>query len=236
MSEPGEPRERDEERKPGSRYALFVGLAFLVLVVVATINTLRTRDDGILGTDAGERGAALPEFAVPELLGDLEGDANVYQRDCEPGDESCTEDPDQTPACEIEAEDAIRVCDLFDKPLVISFWFTGGAECLPTQDTLDRVARRYSDRVNFLSINVRDDRDEARAIVRERGWQIPVGYDADGAVSNLYRVGGCPTVAFAFPGGTFADAKLGAEQLGEEQLTAAIERLLRESRRREDKA
>jgi hypothetical protein len=60
MTEPGESRERDDERKPGSRYALFVGLAFLVLVVVATINTLRTRDDGILGTDAGEGGAAMP--------------------------------------------------------------------------------------------------------------------------------------------------------------------------------
>ena len=30
---------------------------------------------------------------------------------------------------------------------------------------------------------------------------MPVGYDRDGAVSDLYRVGGCPTVAFAYPGG-----------------------------------
>jgi thiol-disulfide isomerase/thioredoxin len=233
MSETDDRSEREDGRRPGSRYALFVGLAFLALLIVATINTLRTRDDGILGTDAGERGAPLPEFAVPELLGELEGDANVYQRECEAGDESCVEDDDPAPACEIEAEDAIRVCDLFDKPLVISFWFTRGADCLPTQDTLDEVARRYRGRVNFLSINVRDDRDEAREIVRARGWEIPVGYDADGAVSNLYRVGGCPTIAFAFAGGVFADARLGTDQLGEAELTAEIDRLLRDSRRRE---
>ncbi len=226
------PEREPEQGRPGSRYSLFVGIAFLILVVVAAVNTFRTRDDGILGTDSTERGAPLPEFAVPELLGDAEGDANVYQDDCETSASPCPEDDERTPACEIDEPDAIRVCDLFDRPLVISFWFTGGAECLPTQDLIDDVSRRFDDRVNFLSINVRDDRDEAREIVAERDWQIPVGWDADGAVSNLYRVGGCPTVAFAYPGGVFADAKAGIDQLEEQDLIAGIERLLRESRRR----
>jgi hypothetical protein len=126
----------------------------------------------------------------------------------------------------------IRVCDLYDRPLVISFWFTQGADCLPTQDAVDRVARRFRGRVNFLSINVRDDRDEAREIVEQRGWTIPVGYDADGAVSNLYRVGGCPTVAFAYPGGILETAKIGADQLGQAQLTTDVNRLLERSRAR----
>ena len=75
------------------------------------------------------------------------------------------------------------------------------------------MARRYRGQVNFLSINVRDDRDEARRIVTERGWELPVGYDADGAVSNLYRVGVCPTVAFAYPGGILARRRIGSEEL-----------------------
>ena len=37
----------------------------------------------------------------------------------------------------------IRVCDLFDRPLVISFWFTGGGDCLPTQDVVDAVAGAF---------------------------------------------------------------------------------------------
>ena len=115
---------------------------------------------------------------------------------------------------------------------MISFWFTGGADCLPTQDVVDRVAKRFRGRVNFLSVDVRDDRDEARRIVEERGWTIPVGYDADGAVSNLYRVGVCPTVAFAYPGGILSGAKIGSDELSEAQLIADTERLLRESRRR----
>ncbi len=224
---------RDEPRRsPASRYSLFVGLAFIALVVIATVNTLNTRDDGILGTESTEVGAPLAEFAVPDLRGSTEGDANVYQDDCSTAANPCPDDDSHPAACEVELSGVIRVCDLFDRPLVISFWFTQGADCLSTQDAIDRVARRFRGRVNFLSINVRDDRDDARAIVEERGWEVPVGYDADGAVSNLYRVGVCPTVAFAYPGGLLAEAKIGTDQLSEPKLAADVERLLAESRSR----
>jgi thiol-disulfide isomerase/thioredoxin len=115
---------------------------------------------------------------------------------------------------------------------VISFWFTRGGDCLPTQDVVDEVASRYRGRVNFLSVNVRDERESVREIIAERGWEIPVGHDADGAVSNIYRVGVCPTVAFAYPGGILRDALVGSEELGREQLVAAVEDLIAESRRR----
>ena len=221
---------RERARSPSGRYSLFVGLAFIAVVVVATVNTLRTHDDGILGTGSTAEGAPLAEFAVPDLRGSTPGDANVYQDDCGSSTNPC-DDP-RTPACRIEAPESIRVCDLFDRPLVISFWFTEGADCLDTQDTVDRVARRFEGRVNFLSIDVRDDRDAVRQLVEDRGWRIPVGYDSDGAVSNLYRVGVCPTVAFAYPGGILSEARIGTDALSEPNLIAAVERLIAESRAR----
>jgi thiol-disulfide isomerase/thioredoxin len=222
-----------QRRRPGRRYSAFVGIAFLVLVGVATLNTIRTQSAGTLGTGDDERGMALPEFAVPDArTGPLDRDANVFQDDCSTSENPCPADARRDPACEIQARGAIRVCDLFDRPLVISFWFTGGADCLPTQDIVDRVASRYRGRVNFLSIDIRDDPADVRRIVEERGWRIPVGYDRDGAVSDLYLVGGCPTVAFAYPGGILDFAKVGTDQLSEPQLTADVERLLRHSERR----
>ncbi len=233
MSEDSESGDREPEPKPGSRYSLYVGLAFLVLIVIATANALQTRDDGILGTSEADGGLPLPEFAVLELLGASEDagdvDANVFQDDCETGANPCPESDQRTPACEVEPDGIIRVCDFFDRPLVLSFWFTGGAECLPTQDLVDSVAQRFQGEVNFLSVNVRDELAKAQDIVRERGWTIPVGWDADGAVSGLYRVGVCPTVAFAYPGGVFSEAKLGSEELTEPALIAGVERLMRES-------
>jgi thiol-disulfide isomerase/thioredoxin len=229
------PDKESRRAGPSRRYSALVGLAFLVLIVVATLNTIRTQSGGILGITKGDRGMPLPEFAVPNAVdGPLNADANIFQDDCSTSQNPCPTSARRTPACEIPRHGAIRVCDLFNRPLVLSFWFTKGADCLPTQDVVNRVAARYRGRVNFLSIDVRDDPQAVRDIVAQRGWTIPVGYDRDGAVSDLYRVGGCPTVAFAYPGGilAFAKVKSDTDQLTEPELAADVNRLLRASRAR----
>jgi hypothetical protein len=50
-----------------------------------------------------------------------------------------------------------------------------------------------------------------------------VGVDHDGAVTNLYRVGGCPTTVFANSGGRVLETRLGP--LTENQLVAEARRL-----------
>jgi thiol-disulfide isomerase/thioredoxin len=234
MSErrPDEERRDEEPRAPGARYPLFVGLAFVVLIAYATYSTITNDDEGLLGAEEGERGRALAEFAVPDARGELVGDANVFQDDCETASNPCPEDEQRVPACRIEVPDVLRVCDYFDRPLAISFWFTGGADCLAEQDAFDRAARRYRGEVNFLSINVRDDIEEVREIIAERGWEVPVGWDRDGAVSNIYRVGLCPTLALAFPGGVLRSAELGADAFTDAALTDSLDALVAESRER----
>ena len=227
MSAPG--REEGGERgRPGSRYPTFVGLVFLAVVVYAAVNTIRTDEGSLLGAEPGQRGMPLQEFAVPDVRSGLVGDANIFQDDCETSANPCPESERRTPACRIDEPDAIRVCDLFDRPLAISFWFTRGGDCLPTQDAFDRLASRYRGRVNFLSVNVRDEIEEVRDIVAERGWRVPVGWDRDGAVSNIYRVGVCPTVAFAYPGGILHDAAIGGD-LDEPGLRDRVDELVRAS-------
>ncbi len=91
--------------------------------------------------------------------------------------------------------------------------------------------RRYGEQVRFLSVDIRDDRDRVRDLIRERRWAMPVGYDRDGAVASLYRVGGCPTFAYVYPGGTLEDASVGV--LSADQLGQRIESLLRATARAE---
>jgi thiol-disulfide isomerase/thioredoxin len=229
----------------GRRYSTFVGIAFLILIVVATLNTIRTQSGGTLGVSGADRGMPLSEFAVPNALtGPLDKDANIAQDDCSTSQNPC--DSPRTPACDIPKAGAIRVCDLFNRPLVLSFWFTRGANCLPAQDALNEIAPDYRGRVNFLSIDVRDDPASVRSIAQQHGWSIPVGYDRDGAVSDLYRVGGCPTMAFAYPGGILAFAKASNAKLSKppmddpdlEELRAGlradVDRLLHQSHVREE--
>jgi hypothetical protein len=217
--------------KPPVRYSYFVGLAFVAISVIALINLLRDDNSGILGV-ANEEGTPIPEFAVPDARGSSDDDANVFQDDCGSSRNPCPADDQRVPACEIDSSEAIRICDLFDKPLAISFWFTRGGDCLPSQDAFDEVAKRYRGRVNFLSVDVRDDREKVAGIVADRGWKVPVGLDPDGAVSNLFRVGVCPTIVLAYPGGILEDAKLGAGNVDAEQIDGYVADLLKASRQR----
>ena len=161
----------------------------------------------------------------------MEGDANVDQDDCETSRFPCPAEDRRAPACRLRLADSFRVCDLFDRPSVISFWFTKGDGCVEQQDVVDRAYGRYRGRVGFLSLDVRDDPGKVRELVSERGWRMPVGYDRDGAVGALYHVGGCPTFAYVLPGGTLQDASIGELRPG--QLDAKIERLLAATRRAE---
>jgi hypothetical protein len=216
---------RDRPR-PTAVYSLLVGLVFIGIIAVASINTLRTEDSGVIGShDEGD--LPLAQFAVPDARSDLDGDANIAQDDCESSQIPCPESDRRTPACRVDVEGAIRVCDEFDRPLVISFWFTRGGDCERQQDAFETAYRHFSDRANFLAVDVRDDRDTVQRLIRDHGWTHPIGLDRDGALSNLYRVGGCPTFLYAFPGGILHATSLG--QLDAAELEQKVNDLIEAS-------
>jgi hypothetical protein len=227
--EDGRKRDQGEGSPPERRYTTLVGVAFLALIGVAALNTFGDDEGGVLGTEP-TKGEPLAQFAVPDIRGALDGDANVAQDDCETARNPCPAGERRAPACEIDVEGAIRVCDLFDRPLVISSWFTRGADCLPTGDAVDRVAREYRGKVNFLSLNSGDERSKVEQIVTERGWTLPVGWDRDGSLSTVLGIGACPTLIFAFPGGILQTVRIG--ELSAEEIAERVDALVRESRRR----
>jgi peroxiredoxin len=201
MSRPGKGHRR-EKSDYGMRRTGIIALAGVLVVAalgISLINAFRSDDSGTVGLGDWGIGKAVPPFAVPDVNSDLEGDANVNRDE----------------ACSVDVEGAITVCEYRGRPLVISFWFTKGASaCVGYQDDFDRVARRFDDRAGFLSVNVRDDRDSVEEIVSERGWQMDLGHDRDGALANLYRVGGCPTFLFVDSEGILRRSEAGETDYG----------------------
>ena len=194
-----DPLQRGRVRLPFN-YGALIGLLFVVIVAIAVFNLLTSQESGTVGIGDVGIGERVAPFAVPIATSNLEGDANI--------------DPDE--ACEVPGEDVLRICDYFDRPTVVSFWFTTGASaCIDQQDVFETVAGRFGDRVNMLSINVRDERERVRELIEERDWKVTVGHDADGAVSNIYRVGGCPTFLFVAPGGVLERAEIGPTTFNE---------------------
>ena len=226
--------ESRDRPKVASRYSLFVGLAFIVLAIVAIANAISTDEGGIAGIDPTQRrGFPLPEFALADVSTGIDADANIAQDDCESSRNPCPADQVRQPACAIDDPQAIRICDLFDKPLAISFWFTRGGDCLPSQDAFDAVAGSRGDEVNFLSINILDDRDNVAAIAEQKGWSVPVGHDRDGAVSNLLGIGICPTIVLAYPGGIQYEAETKPGNFTEGEIDGLIDDLVTASAARE---
>ena len=196
-----EPVERPpEHRRPSTRYAWVVGVAFFIVVVLAAINSLPNEGRSIRGPKAGKQ---LADFAVPLVTSSLEGDANVRQA------KGGSEGAGPVPACEVRSDEVLNSCELTKRPSVITFVFDRGADCQPQVDRVERM-RRGLKGVNFAVVYFsRKDRPELRKIVSRRGWTLPVGVDEDGAVANVYGVGGCPTTIFAHAGGKVRRTVLG---------------------------
>ena len=212
-------------------YSLIVGMVFVALIAVAGVNLISTKNKGVLGAhDEGD--LPLAQFAVPDARSGAGGDANIAQDDCDASQIPCPSSDTRTPACKVDVPGAIRVCDLFGKPLVLSFWFTRGGDCEDQEDVFERAYRRYSPRVNFLAIDVRDSDSEVRKLIAERHWTHPIGLDRDGALSNLFRVGGCPTFVYAYPGGILQHTSIA--RLDQQKIFATVDALLAASKQRDE--
>lgn len=213
---PEQPPKKPEVTRPSARYSWLIGIAFFLVVVIASINAIPNKGEGLRGVAAGHR---LPQFAAPLVLGNVTGDVNVRQP------HSGGDAAGKVPACELHGKGIINVCQLEKRPLVLTFIFDRGADCNPQVDRVERARRRLPG-VNFATVYFsHKDRDELQQIVRRRGWRQPVALDRDGGLTNLYNIGICPSTVFAYKGGRVWRTKLG--QLTEDQIAAGVRHIRR---------
>ena len=228
-------RRPTQRRKPGEPLLALRRARLRVLIVVATANTLQhPRRRHPRRRARPRRGEPLPQFAVPELLGATEGDANVFQDDCETGANPCPADDRRTPACQVDLPEVIRVCDLFDKPLVISFWFTRRRRLPadPGRRRRGRAALRRaastSSRSTSATTATRRARSSPSAAGGSRSAGTPTARSPTSTGSAAARRSPSPTRA-----GCSSEARIGTDAaLRASSSTADVERLIRESERR----
>jgi hypothetical protein len=218
---PAEPDLPPPAKPPGiSRYGWWFGVLVFAILAYIGFNTLRNAGHGSRGIAAGKQ---LPPFAVPLALSNLNGDANIATH----RDEGAS---GQRPACSVRGPRILNQCQLVTgAPSAIAFLATRGGDCTKQLDVIQSVRARYP-QVRFAAVAIRGNRNDLRADIRKHGWRFPVGYDADGAVANLYDVAVCPTVTFAYPGGKALRTTLGL--LDAQQLEATLRELVAGSERR----
>jgi hypothetical protein len=199
-------------------------VVFLAVIVFAGVNAINNKGAAVTGLPAG---VPFPRFAAPAATGTLDGDANIAPDDESPGGHR------RTPACQVPGSptQVIRICDFFDRPIVMVAWFTRGCSACERQlDLVERVRTRFPG-VHFIGLDIADSRKHAASEVRQNGWRFPMAVDPDGAVSGLYGVGVGPMTFFAYPGGIAMGTAIG--ELDERELVTRVQRLRRSAERRQ---
>jgi hypothetical protein len=194
-------------------FTWLLGVAALILIVAVILNGIKTEGPGSRGVPVGEM---LPPFAAPLALSSVEADANVARSD---GSGSSG----KRAACKVRGPEILNVCALYEEgPVALAFFATKSSRCEDQVSVLDRVSRTVPG-VRAAAVAIKGSHDEVGTAVRERGWKLPVGWDRDGAVANLYAVAVCPTITFASEGGKVVETAL--EFLDEARLRAKLEAL-----------
>lgn len=82
-----------------------------------------------------------------------------------------------------------------DKPVLLKFWATWCVACRNEMPAFREMHARLAKRVAFLAVNVAisDPLENVRAAIRQRELEMPVAYDAAGALWKQFDVIGTPT-------------------------------------------
>ena len=187
-----------------------IGAIGLTIAIGISVFLFITRGFGPIGVPPGQR---LHWFVAPLATGDTDKDANLNPH-CDPSHPN---------------PQALNVCPWVARrsPLVLAFFVSSSSDCVRQIDTVQTVSREFGNRVRFAAVNVRANRRTTLGLVRAHRWTIPVAFDLDGAVGDIYGVEVCPLLELADRGGTVAYRLTGDHWLSASALAGRVKALVR---------
>lgn len=109
-------------------------------------------------------------------------------------------------------------------PVIVNVWGSWCAPCRDEGPELREAAARYGDRIQFLGVDILDERSSAAGFIAEMGWTYPSVFDPPGAVRDSLGFTGQPVTLFYDAGGGLVRERQGA--IPPDELAAGIRALL----------
>jgi cytochrome c biogenesis protein CcmG/thiol:disulfide interchange protein DsbE len=119
----------------------------------------------------------------------------------------------------------VRLSNLRGKAVFINFWATWCAPCKKEMPAIGRLALRLPPDAAILTVAGDSGEQEVRRFVRALRMQVPVILDADGAISNKFRIAGIPTTLVLDPRGVVVKRVLGPRAWDDPQFVTWLDRL-----------
>jgi thiol-disulfide isomerase/thioredoxin len=94
-------------------------------------------------------------------------------------------------------------------PVLVNFW---GSWCPPCKDEMPRLVAAhevFGERVQFLGVDIMDNRDAAKAFMEDYGMTFPSVFDVPDSIKTALGQFGQPTTVFFRADGSFAFAYAG---------------------------
>jgi cytochrome c biogenesis protein CcmG/thiol:disulfide interchange protein DsbE len=110
------------------------------------------------------------------------------------------------------------------RPVLVNFWGSWCGPCYREAPVLAKAAEKYGGRVQFLGVDIGDQRGPAREFIQEFGWTFPSVYDPDNEIlASLGLLGAPITIVYDESGGRAFEW---VGEITEEQLAAELEQVL----------
>ena len=123
---------------------------------------------------------------------------------------------------------SLKLSDFYGKPTVINFFATWCPPCQAELPFFNKAYLNYSDRINFLIIDLVDDDGETvengLSFMSACGYSMPLYFDTLGEGYGAYGSGYIPVTVLISANGGLIDSHIGG--MGEEEVQAMIDKLL----------
>ncbi len=86
--------------------------------------------------------------------------------------------------------------ELRGTPVVVNVWASWCGPCREEAPLLSSANRTYGDRVQFIGVDILDERGSALDFMREYGWTYPSVYDPSGTIRDGLGLLGQPVTLF----------------------------------------
>ena len=110
------------------------------------------------------------------------------------------------------------------KPVVVNFWASWCSYCVQEMPDFQDMYEKYGDEVEFMMVNVKDTKANAKEIISRYGFTFPVYYDRNDVAYGAYVTGGgIPVTAFINKDGTIEYVQKG--MISESKLETYIQKI-----------
>lgn len=136
-----------------------------------------------------------------------------------------TDPPGAVPLPEVSGEELETMLAQSDRPAVVNVWASWCLPCRAEAPLLNKAFDRYGDEIEFIGVDVQDNRVDAREFLDEFGLAFDHFFDPDRSVPNHFAGIGTPITFFFAPDGTLVHTHNGV--IDERTLALHLDELLR---------